>query len=211
MSIAVKAYLFRENCKVIRRYYPCLRFALADLALSLLYIFCNPYRYCRKFLQRKGEKDVYGYGETPLTTLEKIAIESGVTPEDRWLELGAGRGRASFWISSFIGCQTLGVEWIERFVKRANFIARIFRFKNLSFQCQDVRKAPFSEATIVYLYGTSWSDECMEELQAAMQALPPASKVISISFALPNFRELKSFPVSFPWGETTAYLLTKNV
>lgn len=207
-QLSTRAYLLRETCTVVFRYYSKTRFAFADLSLALLYLFCNPYRYCRKFLQKRGEKEIHAYGETPLTTLQIIATESGITATDRWLELGSGRGRASLWIANFIGCQTLGVEWIGRFVKRGNWIAYLFRLKNLKFVCQSVLDAPFHEATVVYLYGTSWSDELIERLEERMKALPPNSKIISISFPLPTFQVIKTFPVSFPWGKTEAYLHT---
>jgi len=209
-ELSVRAYFIRETGRVIVRYYPHFRFALADLCLSLLYLFCNPYRYCRKFLQKRGKQEIYGYGETPLTTLQIIANESGVNATDCWLELGSGRGRAALWIAHFIGCQTLGIEWIDRFARRANWIARLFQFKNLLYTCQNVLDAPFSQASVVYLYGTSWSDELIEQLQERMKTLPQGSKIVSISFPLPAFHLIRSFPVSFPWGETQAYLSESN-
>lgn len=192
--------LYRESMK------PSLQFNLAKLTLSILYAFCNPYRHCRKFLQKRGEKEIYGYGETPLKTLQIIAEKCEATSSDTWLELGAGRGLACFWIALNVGCKTIGVEWIPRFVNRAGFTAKIFSMNHLHFKQSHVLNAPFYKATIVYLYGTSWDDELIEKLEEKMKMLPKGSKIACISFPLKYFSLVETFPVVFPWGETECYL-----
>lgn len=189
------------------RYLRNKKFALAELSLIFLYLFCNPYRYCRKFLQKKGEQDIYAYGETPLRTLALIASKANIQPTDCFLELGSGRGRASLWVGAHIGCKVIGVEWIERFVNRSRLAAKWM--KNVSFFCTELQNAPFEKASIVYLYGSSWSEELFDLLEKKMQALPKGAKIISISFPLKGFNRIESFPVRFPWGETSAYLLER--
>jgi SAM-dependent methyltransferase len=206
MSIALKIYFIRENIRTIRRYYSNFYFALADLTLSLLYTFCNPYRHCRKFLEKIGEKQIYAYGETPFSTLETIAREVNATSQDYWLELGSGRGKAALWIASFIGCRTTGIEWVPRFVKRANFTARLFRLSNLSYECKNILDAPFKDATIIYLYGTTWDDELIGKIQEKILTLQKRIKLVIISSPLKNTKVIKTFKVSFPWGNTSAYL-----
>ncbi len=210
--VTVKYYLLKEQIKVICRYYPKWRFALADCTLSLLYLFSNPYRVCRKFLQKKGAKNIYAYGETPLTTLEHIAASFGIGPQDRWLELGSGRGRGCLWLSLYLGCQTEGIEWIPSFVKKANWVRNVWGVTNAFFQKKSVEEADFSQATVVYLYSTCMSTDEIENLLSRMAPLPSGSKVITISESLdfPSYTLVKSTPVSFPWGETDAYLHRKE-
>src|SRR4051812_11578682 len=90
------AVFFREvieSVKIAKRYYRNRLFFRADIALKLLYFFHNPFSISKRFLQERGEKEVYAYGETPLTSWEIIARESGITAEDTVYELGSGRGR----------------------------------------------------------------------------------------------------------------------
>lgn len=207
----VKSYLLKEQIQVWRRYYKNRRFALIDLSLSALYLFSNPYRTCRKFLQKRGAANIYAYGETPLTTLEHIASAFEIGPDDRWLELGAGRGRGCFWMAQFIGCRTVGVEWIPSFVKRANWIRTQFCPNKVTFTQIPLREADFSQATAVYLYSTCMPADEIEDLVTQMAMLPAGSKVITISEPLdfPSYSLVKSTAVSFPWGDTDAYLHIK--
>lgn len=185
--------------KVFRLYYRSARFMFLDGFLCLIYFFCNPYRICRK----RGEV----YGETPLTTLHRIVEKCNVQASDCWLDLGSGRGRGSFWVAQFVGCPVQGVEKIPFFLQIAKSLARLFRFRNLSFSAQ----LDFSSATVVYCYGTSWPEEQIDFFLQRMEALPKGARLISISFPFSEtiFSPPIEFPVSFPWGDTTAYLQKK--
>lgn len=203
---ALKKRLWANQWQTIRLFYPS--FAPIDLSFGFFSLFSNPYRTCRKFLQKRGETDIYAYGETPLETLKQIAEQAQLTSEDRWVELGAGRGKGCFWIAHFIGCQTLGVEWVPSFVRTANWLKVLFRMKNLSFQLKNMEEVDFSSATVVYLYGTCLSEEEISLLTQKMEALPLGARVISISYPIesPSLVLKQTFEVSYPWGTATAYL-----
>ncbi len=211
--IQIKKILFLDQLFVIRNYYrKSFRFAIADLLLCFFALVFNPYRVSRRFLQKKGEKNLYVYGETPLKTLHRIADFCNLGASDTFLELGSGRGKGCFWISSFVGCKTVGVEWIPLFSKVASFLAKMLRFDSLSFFCEDFQKSDFSKATFVYLYSTSMSDQEIEDSVKKMEErLPNRAKVLTVSEPLNHFRfkQIRSFPVSFPWGTTSAYLHEK--
>ena len=199
--VRVKKTLLAEQLSVIRRYYPkSPRFALVDLSLGFFSLFFNPYRICRK----SGSI----YGETPLSTLHRIADQCRLSSDDIWLEIGSGRGKGCFWIALFTGCRAVGVEKIFLFARLAQFLAALFRL-DVHFYAQEMEEADFSKATCVYLYGTTLSDAEIERLAEKMKALPSGAKVVSISAPLPGWG-CRSFPVSFPWGETEAFLHVKK-
>jgi hypothetical protein len=210
--LRIKLRFFQEQMRVIWRYYRRARFFFVDAALFFLYFFSNPYRMCRRFLEKRGEKDVYTYGETPLTALETMVRAFGITAEDRWLDLGCGRGRGCFWMSTFWGTSSRGIEWVPGFISRASWIVWLGLAKKTEFQNSSMEKADFSWPTVVYLCGTCMSDEEIEEVSIPMQALPVGSKVITISEPLksPAFKILQSIPVSFIWGKTDAYFHEKR-
>jgi hypothetical protein len=208
MFFQIKLRLFLNQLQVVRLYYKTPLFALTDFSLSLLYLFSNPYRICRKFLQQKGFQQIYAYGETPLTTLEHIVQTFHITPQDRWLELGSGRGKTCFWLSLHFGCFVQGIDWIPQFINKASLLTRTLSLPRLRFLQQSFHQADFSWPTVVFLYSTCMSDEEISSLLIPMQSLPRQAKVITISEPLnhPSYRLIHATPVSFPWGETEAYL-----
>ena len=119
----VKRIVFRDFLKAAGRYFPKSgRFALAGLLWALVSCVRNPYRLCRSV-----------YGETPYLTLQRIAEFSGLEAKDLFFELGAGRGKGCFWVSSFIGCRVVGIERVAFFSKVAKRIAGLLRFSQISF------------------------------------------------------------------------------
>ncbi len=182
------------------------------LLFSLASLFSNPYRACRKFLQKRGEKEIYGYGETPFAALETIAEKCRLSPVDHWLDLGAGRGAGCFWMALSTGCRATGVEWVPSFVRLARLIAFLSGSDRVSFECKEMVEADFSQATAVYLYGTCLPDEKVARLAEKMKQLPPGARVVSVSEPLnaPHLPLVESFPLTYPWGETEGYLHIKK-
>jgi SAM-dependent methyltransferase len=204
MSIGLRIWFLKEQCRVIRRFYrTCWRFAWADITMGCLYFFTNPYRICRKFFQKKGEAEIYVYGETPLSVWAKIAEKTGIGPNDFLVDLGCGRGRLCLWSHLYIGCRVTGVDWIPSFIYRARFLAWLFRLKRLTFVCGSISRYSLEKATVVYLYTYH-----LEENGIDFQVLAPKSRIISVSEPVNNndFIVVDSLKVRFPWGETEVYV-----
>lgn len=201
-----------EFFKVAARYYGNLSFLKADSALRLMYFFHNPFSISKRFLMRKGEKEVYAYGETPLTSLEIIADEAQIKPYDRVFELGSGRGRNCFWLNSWIGCSVVGIEFVPEFVERANRIKDRLNFKGIEFRLEDMCEADYSGATVLYLYGTCLDEGSIKKLVKKFSKLPVGTKIITVSYSLidyvekPFFEVMKRFIVPFTWGEADVYI-----
>ena len=214
LFLTVKFYNIKEEIHVFFRYYCQKKFFFLDIFLKFFYLFKNPYRICKDFLKKRGGKDIYLYGETPLTTMEKIAKKGEITSSDVVFELGAGRGRSSFWLSHFIGCKVIAIEWVPFFAYVANRVIKIFREKKMHFFLQDIFETKFDEATVIYLYGTCLKDEEIQNLLRKFEKLKKNTKIISISYSLSdystNFSYQKKWDVSFPWGDTQAYLCTRK-
>jgi histone methylation protein DOT1 len=203
--IQIKKANFRFRLETARLYYAkSWRFAIADLALGFATLFFNPYRTCRK----KGTI----YGETPPSSLHKIAATCSLGFEDCYLELGSGLGKGCLWISQFAHCRAIGVEKVPLFYHLSSAISSLFRFKRLSFLKADLSEADFSAASCVYLYSTCMGEVELSLLAEKMAALPLSAKVVTVSAPLPETPHLAlrgSFPLSFPWGETEGFLHVK--
>ncbi len=212
--IHFKATAFRviEWFRVIFLYYRNLSFFWTDILLASRYAFKNPHRISRDFLAKRGESNVYQYGETPLTTLDFIACQCQILSKDIVYELGCGSGKTTFWLHSFVGCRVIAVDYLPLFIKRARWIKRMSRQEDVEFKNEDILTTDFKSATAIYLYGTCLEDEVIERLIGQFQMLPAGTKVITVSYPLTDycspalFKVAKQFSARFPWGKAIVYL-----
>lgn len=207
MFFKSRLFLIREQLRVILRFYcRSFRFFLADVTMSSLYLFANPYRICRRFFQKKGEQSIHVYGETPLTLWAEIVKNAALTSADRLIDLGCGRGRLCFWTSLWIGCATVGVDWVPSFIDRGCFLARLFRLSHLQFSCAGISQISLKDATVVYLYTYHPDEEKID-----FQQICPGGRVITVSEPLikKGFVIQKSMKALFPWGETEVFINKK--
>lgn len=214
LFLKVKIYFFKQWLFTFKRYYPNYKFFTFDVFFSSIYFFLNPYRITSKFLEKKYDKKVYEYGETPLTQIENLSKICQISKNTNFLELGAGRGKISFWLHFFVKCKILAVEQVPIFVKIGVFLKKLFRAKNLNFSCNDFFEIDMQNFDIIYLYGTTLKDTKINLLIEKFKKLKSSVKIITISYSLEeydkSFKTLKSFDISFPWGKTKAYLNVKR-
>ncbi len=216
VNLKVKVGNLIEYTRVIIRYYPHVNFAKIDMTLLLSYFFSNPFQISKRFLIQKGEQEIYTYGETPLTSLEWIVRNCGITAQDVVFELGCGRGRTCFWLSQFVGCSVVGIDYIPIFIEKANQIKERLGIQQVSFRLEDLFQVDLKGATVIYLYGTCFSATYIDLLIDRLSQLPKGTKIITVSYSLAEFQPespfqvIKQFPCSFTWGETDVYLQVKK-
>jgi Histone methylation protein DOT1 len=216
LSLLVKKRNFVEFLKVAFRYYPNLTFLKEDQSLLMRYFFKSPFRISKEFMQRRGEKDIHVYGETPLTTLDYIAEICGITRSDIVYELGSGRGRGCFWLNAFVHCKAVGIEFIPEFVQRALAVKQSLHVDGVDFVCEDMLTADYDAATVFYLYGTCFDAVFIKKLIDRFLKVKSGTKIITVSYTLndythqPLFEVMKRFPAMFTWGEADVYLHIKK-
>jgi precorrin-6B methylase 2 len=210
LYLKVKVYLFFQEILVLR-YYKKPIFALLDIFLKTIYLFFNPYRVSRKFMQKKGSKNIHVYGETPLILFDILLKKCKVSSSDTFLELGCGRGRLCFFASYFYHCNVIGLEQIPLFVKIIQYLQKIFKIKNLKIINKNMFEVDYSKASFIYLYGTCLEDH---EIEKIISKINKNTKVLTISIELNdynlNFQTLEKFSVKLPWGKTNAFLQVKK-
>ncbi|MBS0604108.1 MAG: class I SAM-dependent methyltransferase [Verrucomicrobia bacterium] len=204
----VKWFSLKEAWEVRRRF-PT--FSTYDKAFKKAYRFRNPYKICKTHLIQKGEKEVDVYGETPLPVYARIAEECTLNRDDLLIELGCGRGRGAFFLSHLAGCRVVGIDWVPFFIGTADAISKSATpHLPVDFRCEEMLAADMSQASAVYLYGTCLPDDQIEALVCCFEKLPPATKIITVSYPLCEyslkFRTLKQFTAAFPWGEGEVFL-----
>jgi SAM-dependent methyltransferase len=200
-----------EFVKVVCKYYPHFDFMKQDLSLLFSYP-KSPFAVSKEFLMKRGEQDIYKYGETPLTTLEKIVNECQLSEKDTVFEMGCGRGRTCLWLNYFVGCKVVGIEYIPTFVERANKIKQKFGLKEIEFRQEDFLQSDLTGATVVYLYGSCLEDRDIEQLVEKFAQLPSGTKIVTVSYPVtdytskPVFEVMKRFPAQFTWGEGDVFI-----
>jgi protein-L-isoaspartate O-methyltransferase len=207
---------YRLQQEVKRRYYTDTTFSHIDRSLLTAYIFKNPYTISKNYLKKRQAREVHTYGETPLMTYDRLAKEVDLRSTDTFLELGSGRGRGALFLHHFYKCQVIGIERIPQFVKLSKYIVDKYHQEKVQFICADMLKADLPSATVIYLYGTALSDTEIAPLIAKLKKYPKGVKIISVSYPLTDYDEtsfeiLKTFSISYPWGETEAYLQTVKI
>ncbi len=199
----------KRQKEIKKRFYKDVKFRLIDQALLSAYYLQGPFKISKQFLQERGEEDVHLYGETPLLTFDAIAKICNLGKHDTLLELGCGRGRGLFFLSHFYGCKVVGIEQIPKFIELGKKLAKKCGL-NIDFRQKNFLEADLSSATVIYLYGTCLTDDEILHICRRFETLPPSVKIVTISYPLsdyfPFFSVEKSFPVTFPWGDTTGYL-----
>lgn len=209
-KVTVKSFI--EYVRIVYRYYGNTTFMKADLSLRLMYFFHNPYKMSKRFLKSRNSKDVYAYGETPLTTLDTISRECQITNQDVVYELGCGRGLTCFWLNAIKGCQVVGVEYNPAFVERAQRIVSRLHLKGITFVNSDMCDVDLKGATVCYLYGTCLDDETIKTMIAKFSRLPAGTKIVTVSFALSDytseswFELMHTLSVPYTWGNADVFI-----
>lgn len=190
---------------VIARYYTRhLGFAYSDTLLWLHYLFKTPHQHSRQFAHDNL------YGETPLTTLEKIAKHSHLTSRDTVYEIGCGTGRTALWLTHFVHCRVVGIDHVPVFIRRVKRVAQWRHLDRVRFECADVLQIPLEGATCIYFYGTAREDAFVQALIARFVQLKPGTRIVTTSYPLSDYDSrfplLHHFQGTFPWGRTTIYI-----
>jgi len=194
----IKGFLLKEQLWVIWCYYRRFRFALVDAGLCLVAFFQNPYRTCRRF------SGTHSYGETPLSTFATLAKLANLQPQDRFMDLGSGRGKLCFWSALWLGCQAIGVEQVPSFVRQARWLAKIFRVP-VRFDLGRMEEMDLSSASVVYLYAMEWDE-------TVLQRMAQGARLISVGEPVDEgFEILHTVRAVYPWGETEVYIQRRSV
>jgi SAM-dependent methyltransferase len=146
---------------------------------------------------------IFPYGETPLRVLYAMAQAVHLQPSDHFVDLGCGRGRVVFFLSHFFGCKATGIDLTPSFIRRAQSLAKTHLRTNVSFHCRDFLAYDLKKASCIYLYGISYSEECLRELR---NRIPPTCRVITVSDPLFKARPSQELEVCFPWGRGSLFI-----
>ncbi len=196
-------------------YYRTPRLLLTDSLLFMLYFGFSEYKIHRKYMEAINASNPDAYGDTPTTTMMKIAEIAGIKPVDSCLDLGCGTGRVGFTWHLLYGCSYTGLDINPIFIKRGKFLSRLLGLKTY-FSCKDMRSLDARSYDVVYLYGSLYSDEFISHVYDKLLSLRKGAKVITVSYSLhtwdkgENFTLTDMFVAKFPWGSAQIFIQEKR-
>ncbi|MCH9633699.1 MAG: hypothetical protein S4CHLAM7_04320 [Chlamydiae bacterium] len=186
-----------------------------DLLYLKHYATTNPYKVCKKFFHNEDSSVQHSYGETWPSVVPKFIQYLPITSKDVLFDLGSGTGRISFWFQQISGCQVVAVEKVPLFIKKANSIKKQLGKSKIRFLEKDLLEVDYNPATIIYFYGTSFSDSMILSLLKKWKTLKLGTRVLTTSFHLneyldsPEYKVTQTFQVSYPWGLCELFLQEK--
>lgn len=194
----------------IRAFYgnPALR--RADWLWMRSYGLQSPFDLSRRALQAgQLPEDLSIYGETPWTTLRRIARAAGLQPGSQVIDLGCGTGRTLLFFYYALGCPARGYELVPAFVSRFEALqARLGLGEAVQIFAQNWFEADLRDGDFLLLVGTCYSDEHLQQASRCLSQLRRGAVVASVSYALdsPDFELWQHFEAAFSWGRATVFL-----
>jgi ubiquinone/menaquinone biosynthesis C-methylase UbiE len=144
--------------------------------------------------------------------LEAIATAVGLTNNDVIYDLGCGRGRGVFWFNALYQCRAVGVEIVPAFITEARNIKKRLGIEGVDFIYANLLDIDYEDATVIYFYGTAFTDAGIAAVIERFRNLKPGTRVVSVSFPLSSYTHSPLFEMEgtirgrFLWGETDIFI-----
>lgn len=143
------------------------------------------------------------YGEITLSTIDHILRHLGAGPKDQLFDLGSGRGRIVA-LAAARGIPSTGIEWLPGLLELATYATK--DQTHAHFQQGDFLQADLSDATIIWVVGTCWSEGTLEALAQHLHTLPNRPTLISVSGPIPSIPIEEMLIDWTSWGRDRFYI-----
>ena len=185
-----------------------------ELGLMILYPLVSPYRINLRYIHKKKLDHSYIFGETPLTTLEQICRWSSIPQGKVIFDVGCGWGRSTFFLHAFNRAhRTVGIDIIPEYIERANTIRKAMKLDYMVFLEADIRIVDYRDADIVYMYGTCFPNEFIQDMVDVWEEdLNDGTMILTTSYSLTTFSKQERIQLidqktfDFLWGHCTVYI-----
>ena len=205
---------FKENLICLLVYGIPYRMIWVELGLMILYPFLSPYRINLQYISKNKLDQSYIFGETPLTTLEKICRWSCIPKGKVIFDVGCGWGRSTFFLHMFNKAhRTVGIDLIPEYIDRANKIRSFMKLDYMVFLESDIRQVDYRDAEVIYMYGTCFPEKFIQEMVDVWEKdLQEDTLILTTSYSLDSFSKNKRIQLidhivfDYLWGTCTVFL-----
>lgn len=161
------------------------------------------------------------YGEILPKSVSILLADLKLTEEDVFYDLGSGVGKVAVQVYLESGVKkSVGVELSStRHAHAMNVYGKLKDAgklkanRDLVFRQENILHTDISDATVLFLCSTCYSDELMAELAIKIQQLKPEARVLTLKpFKSPTALKLvKAYQLSMTWAEASAVHLYQVV
>jgi hypothetical protein len=184
-----------------------------DIGLFLLYPLVSPYLVSRRYMNRIGSNEEMTFGETPLITLEKICQRAEIPANAVIFDLGCGWGRTTFFLHAHNRAHlTIGIDIVPKFISRAEKLRRWMRKESIVFLEADFRSINYKDADVIWLYGTCFKEDTIQELVERWESqLKEGAIIITTSYSLVPYTKgriklIDHDDFNFIWGNCGVFI-----
>jgi len=177
--------------------------ARLSVRLGWKYLLRVPALFVHADRRRAGHDDPHDdsflVGETPFDTAEAICRRVGLRPEDVFLDAGCGRGKMVFFARLWSGCQAIGVDALETYVR----VGEALGVEGVRFVQGDFAEMDLRGVTVLYVHGPNFSERTWEALSRRFADLAPGARVVTVGHACPELTPEHEERLTFSWGRST--------
>ena len=183
-----------------------------DLDLFLYYFFRYPFHLFQYDCHKTGKSpSELTYGETPYFTLEKVLDRLSIDKNDVFVDLGCGKGKTVFFVSSKYGIKSAGIDIMPTYIDIANTLKQRWGYQDIKFIEKDLLLSKVPKASIVMMSLTCFDEKTRLKISNHTETFSLGTKVISISYPLDSeqYKAIDCIEGHFSWGKSTVYIQEK--
>lgn len=152
----------------------------------------------------------FTYGEIPYSASKEIVEAGKITERDVVYDLGCGRGKFLFFVNLFAGARCIGVDLLPTYISIAEKIIEKLNLRKIHFFEEDILDVDLQTASVVFIHGTSFTEDLREGIQQKIDELKNGSRLISVTkpFEHPHLRLDLMKKMLISWGLTEMYFYT---
>lgn len=145
------------------------------------------------------------YGEAPFFVLEHMMKKAGLTPGDRFFDMGCGRGAPVVFSCLRFGCTATGIEIVPGLYEQAKILAGKMGTGGVELIRGDIREEPLGKGTVFYIPGTTFHVDTINALSEKILKIENPVRTICLSYPLPGLKITCREKLPFSWGKATVY------
>ncbi|MBI2444574.1 MAG: hypothetical protein HYV42_05045 [Candidatus Magasanikbacteria bacterium] len=200
---------------------------LAERYFNLLYADIDGYRLSAAGKQHWGQtppKELT-YGEVNFASFPALLAAADAPPGGTFYDLGSGTGKAVI-LAALLGNfrRLVGIELIPELYQTAAAVREKFNQRlrpalpqsypepDINFRSGDIFTEDWSEADVIFVQATCFSENLLTQLTERCQQLKPGSRIISVTATLdaPFLTCFHTDKFALGWGLATVWYYVRN-
>ncbi len=211
------SYPFYATYICLRHCFFYLRYPqLAKVSLVMWIYYQHYYSLSKLATEKKktGKNDQeLTYGETPFHTIERILNKCNFKANQRFIDLGCGKGKLCLFVSLRFPLSVIGIDIMPTYITIANKLKEKLMLKKIEFYCQDILDFELNKGDIFYISLTCFSKEMRRKIQKRFESIEKEFYIISTTYPFTSdfFKPIYEGTVNYSWGNGSIYIQKRTL